>query len=70
MLNLYFGNIDGAILSGNDYFDSVTPNEIIETEIGKKVIKSMLPLLYDSSILLDIACLVDNSIMYYDLGLN
>lgn len=41
MLRLYFGNMKDAILSGDGYFDSIVDTEIIETEIGKKIIKNI-----------------------------
>lgn len=41
MLKLYFGNMKNAILSGDGYFDSIVDTEIIETEIGKKIIKTI-----------------------------
>lgn len=38
MLKIYFGNMENAILSGDGYFDAIIDEEIIETEIGKKII--------------------------------
>lgn len=41
MLNLYFGKLKGALLSGNGYFDSWVDESCIETDFGKRVIKEV-----------------------------
>lgn len=41
MLNLYFGKLEDALLSGNDYFNSWVDEKCIETEFGKRVIKEI-----------------------------
>ncbi|MCR5608529.1 MAG: DUF4869 domain-containing protein [Lachnospiraceae bacterium] len=41
MLNIFFGDVDDALLSGNDYFDANIDYECIESEFGKKIIKEI-----------------------------
>ena len=41
MLNLYFGDLDGALLSGNGYFDRQIDESCIETDFGRRVIKEI-----------------------------
>ena len=41
MLNLYFGDLEGALLSGNGYFDRQIDECCIETDFGKRVIKEI-----------------------------
>jgi hypothetical protein len=99
MLNLYFGNIRNAILSGDSYFEARVSNSIVESELGKKIIKyidkgeviskdniiipvigsvspnrlsggtkSLLSLLDNPDLILDLACMGDNCFfMLYEL---